>query len=747
MPHRLRALDRAWLSGAGLLLAVIARRAPAQDAVPAAGPAPARPGAERLTIERLTTGPSLTGTTPAAPAWSPTSRWLAFLWHDAGGPRTLWLVARDSTAPRRLLGEGAPDVVSAFAWAPSGDALVFVARGDLWRASVPDGAVTRLTTDGGERSALQLSPDGRWASYLRDGDLWLHPLAGGEPRRLTHVAVAPIGTIPLGTYHRRDVEIGTATWGGDAPPYAWAPDGRTIAVHHVDRRGVPIFRMPYYLGDTVAQQAVRRGAPGQPNEVRRVALLPVDGGPLAFLPLGDSAATRVVNFAWSPTGTLLVDRESDDAIVRTVHVVRPGEAPRQVWQDRRETRVYNDIHSAWSADGRAIVLTGDLDDRYRLYRLVPGEREPRALTPADADVAGAAIAAPAARALFYASTAPRPAERHVWRVDDAGGAPRQLTTRPGVHVPVPSPDGRTVALLTSSDTVPPELYLLDVPGALRGTARERRITVSPPAEFGRVPWVAGTYLTVPNAPGQPPLHVRLLLPPGLDSTKRHPVLIGPAYSNTVRNRWAGLYGLVQQYLAIEKGYIVAQVDVRGSTGYGRAFREAFLMDWGGGDLDDLERVVRHLATLPWVDGARVGIWGSSYGGTLAVYALLRKPGLFRAGVAGAPAVDPHAFGSDDVAIVRRPQTHPEAFRRGALQYAGNLRDALLIIHGMQDDVVPFATSVALAEELMRQGKDFDFAFAPAATHGWTQRPHYARYLLQRLMDHFDRHLGAGAGGR
>jgi dipeptidyl-peptidase-4 len=286
-----------------------------------------------------------------------------------------------------------------------------------------------------------------------------------------------------------------------------------------------------------------------------------------------------------------------------------------------------------------------------------------------------------------------------------------------------------------------------VPGALRGAARERRITVSPPAEFGRVPWVAGTYLTVPNAPGQPPLHVRLLLPPGLDSTKRHPVLVGPAYSNTVRNRWAGLYGLVQQYLAIEKGYIVAQVDVRGSTGYGRAFREAFLMDWGGGDLDDLERVVRHLATLSWVDGARVGIWGSSYGGTLAVYALLRKPGLFRAGVAGAPAVDPHAFGSDDVAIVRRPQTHPEAFRRHALQYAGNLRDALLIIHGMQDDVVPFATSVALAEELMRQGKDFDFAFAPAATHGWTQRPYYARYLLQRLVDHFDRHLGAGDGGR
>ena len=117
--------------------------------------------------------------------------------------------------------------------------------------------------------------------------------------------------------------------------------------------------------------------------------------------------------------------------------------------------------------------------------------------------------------------------------------------------------------------------------------------------------------------------------------------------------------------------------------------------------------------------------------------------LFQAGVAGAPATDPHFFGSDDVAIARRPQTHPETFKRGALQYAGNLRDHLLIIHGMEDDVVPFATSVALAEEFLRLGKDFDFAFAPAATHGWTQRPACAAYLMRRLVQHFDRYLGAG----
>jgi dipeptidyl-peptidase-4 len=223
--------------------------------------------------------------------------------------------------------------------------------------------------------------------------------------------------------------------------------------------------------------------------------------------------------------------------------------------------------------------------------------------------------------------------------------------------------------------------------------------MSTTADFARVPWIAGTYLTVENAPGQPPLHVRLLLPRDLDNGVKRPVLIGPAYSNTVRNRWAGMYGLLQQYLALEQGYIVAQVDVRGSTGYGRDFREAFLMDWGGGDLDDLERVVQHLRTLPYVDGERFGIWGSSYGGTLTVYSMLRKPGLFRAGVAGAAAVDPFLFGSDDVAIARRPQSHPASFERGALQFAGNLQGHLLLIHGLQDDRAARHTRVDAAAVL------------------------------------------------
>jgi len=697
-----------------------------------------------LTLERLVAGPALLGTAPSHPTWSPDSRWLAFLWnHQALPAREIWLVGENAGAPRRLThapadGERNAGGVSDLVWTPESDALLYLRDRAIWHVAAPCGTARRLTSPGGDKSKLGLSPDGRLISYLEDGDLWFLPRDGGVALRATTVGVPPIGTIPLGTYFRHDVEIGGATWGGASPVYAWSPDGRYVAVHHVDRRGVRTTSVPYYLGGAPVMNLLRRGNPGDANETRTVGLYDVQAGTLRLLDLPESTDARVVSFSWSSSGTLLIDQESDDAVDRRLYLADPRtHTVAQIWHDHRETRIYNDIDSAWHSDGEHVLLSGDLEDHYQIYLLTPGSAAPPTpITSGPFDVTGAGIPVAATSNILYVSSEPSPYERHVWRTDDQGAGRTRLTTRPGVHTPFLSPDGRTLALLSTDDVTPPELYLTDA--TVAGTPR--RITASQPAEFATQPWVAARYVSFGHKSEDLTLHARIIEPPDLDRTKTYPVIFGPMYSNTVRNRWETRFGGLQQYLVIERGYIVVQVDVRGSTGYGRDFREKFLMDWGGRDLDDIESAVDYLKTLPYVDGERMGIWGTSYGGTLTVYSLLKKPGLFRAGVAAAPAIDPLFFGSDDVAICRRPQTHSEAFTRGALQYAANLRDHLLIIHGMQDDVVPFQTSVALAEELMRLGKDFDFAFAPAATHAWSQRQDYALYLMRKLVDHFDRYL-------
>ncbi len=691
-----------------------------------------------LTIDQILARPSLAGASPSSPAWSPDGHGLAFLWSQPDMPRReIWLVDPGGSGRRRLTGTSKDTGgVGSFQWMPDSGSLVYTRSGSLWRAAL-DGKSVLLSSLPGGASSLRVSPNGRHVSFLSGGDLWLFDVPTGNLTQATSVGVPSISTVPAGRYSRPDVEIGPYIWGG--PTYAWSPDSQNIAVHHVDRRSVRVVPFPDYLGEETAPNPVRRGYPGDPNEARSVGLLRVESGELTLLELPDPSANRIVDFSWSPSGQLLIDRESDTAVDRWLHVLNPATgAVAEILHDRRDSRVYTLGGSAWHPDGEHVVFLGDLEDRYGLYLCGPDMESPRRLTTPAFDVtAPPQVTAGGAGAIFYQSNEPSPYERHIFRLALDGTSSTRITALPGQNRAFPSPDGQRLAVLNSADNTPTELYLVDASGV---GAPEVQVTDSTPPAFAQRPWARVSYATFPSRADGVTLHARILEPRNLDRSKRYPVIFGPVYSNTVRNRWGGRWTMLQQLL-VERGNIVVQVDVRGSTGYGRTFREEFLGDFAGKDLEDLESAVEYMKGLPHVAPDRIGIWGSSYGGTLTIYALLKKPGLFKAGVAGASAVDPYFFGGDDVAIVRRPATHPETFLRGAAQYAANLVDHLLIIHGMQDQVVPFKTTVALAEELMLQGKDFDFAFAPRATHGWTSRPHYARYLLGKLVAHFDRHLG------
>jgi dipeptidyl-peptidase 4 len=647
--------------------------------------------------------------------------------------REIWLVDREGTVPRRLTHatDGGGAAVSEFVWGSDGS-LLFVSGGALHRIASVGGAAQPLTQGPGERSGLALSPDGKTLAFVQDGDLWLLPLAGGTPVQATHVGVRPIGKVPLGTYYHPDVEIGSADW-GETTAYAWSPDSKLIAVHYVDRRNVRRFPIPYYLTPDAILNELRRGAPGDVNEVRNVGILEVSTRELRLLDLPNTSGSRILGFAWSSKGPLLIDRETDNAVDRTLTLYEPRtRALRDIWTDHGESRIYNDVASAWHPDGLRILLTGDLDERYRLYLLTPGEAHPKALTQGPYDVEGAAIAPPNSPYIYYLSSEPLPEERQVWRLPLEGGNAQRVSKLAGMNAPYVSPDGKVVALLHSDDRSPTELYVGD-----------RRITHSPPPDFTTRPWANVHYVSFKGSTAGVDLRARIFEPRDLDRTKKYPVIFGPVYTNTVRNHWDGRWeGLMQ--LLVQRGYILVQLDSRGSTGYGRAFREKFLSQWGSADLDDYQDAVAYMKSLPYVDAQRFGIFGSSYGGLITVFALFKKPGLFTAGVAAAPATDPRYYGSDDVAVARTPQSNPEVFEKGrAVHYAKNLQDHLLIIHGMADDVVPFQTSVMLAEELVLQHKDFDFAFTPTATHRWAAREADAIYLYGKLIAHFDRWLGPG----
>lgn len=689
---------------------------------------------DELTLDELFATPKLTGTTPSRPAWAPDSKHFAFSWNEPGIPgRGLWVSTNDGKEVR-LSSDTASASVREFTWADA-NTLVSLRGNSLWQTSLNMRQDLPLMAVGAGAHNLSLSPAGKQAAYLRDGDLWLADLMAKKNRQLTEIGIASISDVPQGRYSRPDREIGPGIWSG--PTYKWSPDGKTIAFHVVDRREMRKVPFPDYLATETNPNEVRRAYPGDPNEIRRVGLLNVQSGKVTYLDLPEAHANQVVDFNWSPDGALLIDIASDTAVERMLFVVAPGESrAREVWRGVRESRMYTSFGAAWHPDGKQIVFLSDRNDRYGLYVIDPSSPEdtPRLLTDPSYDV----LAAPAVAggALFYPGNGVNPYEQHVYRLNLSGNKPEQLTRLAGRNDGYPSPDGRHLAFTHNDDTSPSELYVVSSDG---GDAT--RVTYSPLPAFTERTWAPAEYVTFPSLIDDYTLHARILKPSTMEPGKKYPVVFGPVYSNTARNRWAGNYSLVQQLL-VRKGYIVVQVDSRGSNGYGRAFREEFLLGFAGDDIDDYASAVAYMESLPYVDPDRIGIWGSSYGGTLSVYSLLMRPGLFQVGVAAAAAVDPVFFGTDDVAIVRRPETHPEIFERKALRYAANLEGKLLFIHGMQDHVVPFKTTATLAEELIKQGKNFDFAFAPGASHAWSRERHYDRYLFGKIIEYFDRHLAA-----
>ncbi|MFO0452464.1 MAG: prolyl oligopeptidase family serine peptidase, partial [Pseudomonadota bacterium] len=540
--------------------------------------------------------------------------------------------------------------------------------------------------------------------------------------RATRIGVPGIGRVPVGAFVAPDREVAS---------YRWTPDSRWLALEQVDRRAVRRMPVPSYLHREPILHEVRRGYPGDEDLLQTIGLYEVAYGTVRELALGEPNRRALIGYEWSPVAPeLLVEQDTWDGERRWISVASAADGRiRELVQDFRPRRIYALFTSAWSSDGRRVFFVGDSEDWYRLYAVPAAGGRAVRLAAGDYDVAGTGfsattlLASAATRELFYVSAEAGARERHVYRVPERGGRGVRVTRRPGVHQQMTvSPDASRVAVVASDDVTPPELYVVDVK-----SGRDTRVTRSPLPEFEAFPRVRARYVSFPSRDGYT-LHARVVAPPDMEPGKVYPVLIGNVYSGTVLDQWASPrpISLVQQWLAHTRGYVSVQVDLRGSVGYGVKFREAFQGDWGGGDLEDLHATVDWLKTQPWADATRIGIWGNSYGGMMALFALFERPGMFAAGIAGSPAVDVHYFTQGDQHLSRRPQTHPEIFRKSTLtNYGEKLEDPLLFIHGLHDDIVPFKTTVDLMEKLMLLGKDFDLVMPPQSGHWWATPEHYA----------------------
>jgi len=365
----------------------------------------------------------------------------------------------------------------------------------------------------------------------------------------------------------------------------------------------------------------------------------------------------------------------------------------------------------WLRDNRTLWYESEESGYAHLYTK-PLNAEARSLTQGRFEVSDPALSADG-RWFYVLSNAQAPYSYDVYRVPSAGGKLQRVTQLQGLEKFALDHRGKELLVTHSTPYVRAQLAVLEADGS--GAARE--LTDTRTADYKSLSWNEPEVVKIPSTHFNGAIYAKVYRGAAEAAPAKRPAVIfihGAGYVQNVHLRYP-YYFREQMFNSwlVQKGYVVLDLDYRASAGYGRDWRTAIYRQMGHPELEDLLDGKKWLAEQASVDPKRVGIYGGSYGGFMTLMALFRAPGEFAAGAALRPVTDwmqyEHNYTS---AILNDPQIDPIAYARSSpIEFAGGLRDPLLICHGVIDDNVLFEDSMRLYQRLIELHKD-DFAISP-----------------------------------
>lgn len=748
-----------------------------------------------LDLATIMRGPETVGREPSGIRWTPDSRWIHFSWLPPGSD---W---RENSVPYRVRAEpgAVPErlsVATADSFAPllagglrtrDGRRKIVSASGDLWVVELPRGTTRRLTNTGGNVQLAGLSSDESRFFYRDGNNLFARSLADGFVEQLTDIRSGPapdssrkspaqraalerdqldlLAVIRDGARSDSIRKSAQAARDSLALPRLYlnrderlrsadiAPTGAHLLL--ITTTSAPATKstvVPNYVtASGFTEEITSRTKVGDAQGKSRIGLMTVTTGAVKWLhPLaGDSAGIygSLSTRGWNDAGThalvIAESKEYDQRVLSILDASTGTLTPVETITDSAWVGGPCGNCSGWLPGNRGIWWVSEADGWAHLHVAAADGSNRRQLTRGQWEVRSAEVSDDRTRFELHTSEGSNH-ERHFWTMAFDGSNKVRWTTTKGGHEVTPSPDGKWLADVHSTSNRPPELFLQSTRRGATATA----LTRSPTDAWLSANWIAPEIITIPASDGVA-VPARIYRPEQMGARPNGAAVLfvhGAGYLQNVHEWWSSYYREYQfHHLLASKGYVVLDVDYRGSAGYGRDWRTAIYRHMGGRDLEDFVDASAWLTAKMGIPGDRIGIYGGSYGGFITLMALFTRGESFGAGAALRSVTDwAHYNHGYTARILNEPQSDTTAYRQSSpIFFAEGLDDPLLIAHGMIDTNVHFQDVVRLAQRLIELGKDrWEMAVYPAEDHGFV-RPDSWTDEYRRIMELFDRWLPEG----
>ena len=678
------------------------------------------------------------------PNWAPDGK--VFTYQEAGSvklydvqsrtardwfrPDTLEKTAVAPMQPKEFGWQNRHVASESYQWFPNSKDLLASVKGDLFIVH-PDGKYDQITRTDISEGDPKLSPDGKRILYRWKSNLYVIDLATKKPLQLTTDGTPSLLNGELDWVYPEELEIETATW--------WSPDSKQIAYMQFNVADEFVYPHADLIGVRAISEPERYPQAGTPNAQVKLGVIPAEGGATKWMDLGETSNTLLARVAWLPDSSqIAVERFSRLQDELDLLFCDPDRgAVHTVLHEQSKTWLNVADNLFFLKSRPEFLWTSERTGFRHIYRYSNKGELLGQLTRGDWEVASIAAVDEAKQRVLYTSTQASPIERQIYSVSFSGGEPERITNEGGTHDVHANQDGSYFVDAYSSLKHPPETVLKDASG--EQIAILKPADMKPVEEYDLLP----SEILPLKTPDGVTLYARLIKPAGFQTGTKYPAIVsvyGGPHFQTVRDLW---YGLSFDQVLAHRGYVVWQLDNRGSSDRGTKFEAPVYRELGKAEVADQRFGVQQLIQMGFVDPARIGITGWSYGGYMTIRSLLLAPDVFKVGVAGAPVTDWHNY---DTIYTERYMGLPERNRTGYdassnVKNAEKLQGRLLILHNFEDDNVLFQNTMQMASALEHADKQFFMQIYPQKTHGVTGE--LRKPLYQAMLNFFDRNLKGG----